>query len=106
MRSKLLDARLETMPEPIRADVKIALALSTEQRDDVQKYLVDKLGPSIQLSDQKVEEQLSKETKKNIADMEGKRTELTKCKLPVGRQVGLEDICWVLLNRNEFLFNH
>jgi hypothetical protein len=106
MRSKLLDARLETVPEPIRADVKIALALSTEQRDEVQKYLVDKLGPSIQLSDQKVEEQLSKETKKNIADMEGKRTELTKRKLPVGRQVGLEDICWVLLNRNEFLFNH
>jgi hypothetical protein len=72
----------------------------------VQKYLVDKLGPSLQMSDQEVEEQLSKETKKSIVNMEDKRAELSKRKLPVGHQVGLEDICWVLLNRNEFLFNH
>ena len=57
-------------------------------------------------SEEEITESLTEESKKQLADLEGQIAELNKKKLPTGRIVGLEDICWVLLNRNEFLFNH
>ena len=43
-RSKLLDRRLERIPEDIRADTKAALLLKPEARDAVQAYLAKKFA--------------------------------------------------------------
>lgn len=42
--AKLLDEKLKTVPESIRADVKVALELAAEKRDDIQKYLFTKFN--------------------------------------------------------------
>ena len=106
VREKLLRTKLETLPEPLRADTMAALAAPEEKRDAVQKYLVEKLGSLVQVGDEEITSNLSDENKKQLADLEAQIAKLNSKKLPAGRIVGLEDICWVLLNRNEFLFNH
>jgi len=106
VREQLLGVKLEAVPEAIRSDTKVALALPAANRNAVQKYLVEKLGGLVQISDEEVAGKLTEENKKQIADFEAQIAKLKKQKLPAGRIVGLEDICWVLLNRNEFLFNH
>ncbi len=42
--AKLLEEKLKTLPEAIRADVKAALETAADKRDDVQKYLAGKFG--------------------------------------------------------------
>ncbi len=106
VRGKLLITKLETLPEPLRADTQAALATAKAQRDPVQNYLVEKLGALIQVTDEEITASLTDDNKKQLADLEAQVAKLNAKKLPVGRIVGLEDICWVLLNRNEFLFNH
>ena len=106
IKEKLVCGKLEALPEPIRADTKTALAAPVEQRDAVQKYLVEKLGDAVQVGDEEVTQHLSDEDKRQIADLEAQIAKFNGQKLPAGRIVGLEDLCWVLINRNEFLFNH
>jgi len=94
------------LPETIRADTKTALTARPTERDVVQKYLVEKLGDSVQVDEEDVTERLSDQDKQQIAELEAQIARYQAQKLPAGRIVGLEDLCWVLINRNEFLFNH
>jgi mono/diheme cytochrome c family protein len=52
--SKLLDGKLQTLPEGIREDVRIALATAEDKRDEVQKYLFRKFGKSLTINDSEV----------------------------------------------------
>jgi len=106
VQEKLLSTKLGTLPEPLRADTQTALAAAEPDRDAVQKYLVEKLGTMIQVTDEEITASLTDDNKKQLAELETQIAKLNTKKLPTGRIVGLEDICWVLLNRNEFLFNH
>ena len=56
---KLVDAKLAQIPETIRADTKAALATPADKRSDIQKYLVDKLGPQLKLTAEEVAKSLS-----------------------------------------------
>jgi hypothetical protein len=47
---RLFEAKLATLPEAVRADVRTALAAEASKRNEVQKYLVAKLGPLVQVS--------------------------------------------------------
>ena len=107
-REELSAVKLEAVPDAIRADTKLAMDTPPEERNAVQTYLMEKLGPQIQVSDEEVSRELSEERKKELADRESRIAELKEAMLsPTDMRVaGLEDICWVLLNRNEFLFNH
>lgn len=51
---KLGEAKLATLPEPIRADVRAALAVEAGKRTEVQKYLADKLGLIVSVARQAV----------------------------------------------------
>ena len=105
----LLEAKLQTVPESIRADVQTAVAAEEKSRSEVQKYLFEKLGSMVTLSDKELTEALDKEdTKQAVVAAEKKVADLKKeRRTPAERRIeALEDICWALLNTNEFLFQH
>jgi hypothetical protein len=106
--NKLLEQKLATLPEAIRADLKAALAAPEAQRNEVQKYLVAKLGPAVVVTADEVTNALDENAKKLVTETQAKMTEVAKLKLAPGarRIEALEDVCWALLNTNEFLFQH
>jgi hypothetical protein len=105
---KLFDAKLQAIPESLRTDVKAALATEEGKRNEVQKYLVAKLGASLSVSADEVTNALDEAAKKMVADSTTQIAELEKQKqAPGSRRIeALEDVCWALLNTNEFLFQH
>ncbi len=108
LREKVFETRLLTVPEEIRADVKVALTTAEGARSDVQAYLADKLGSLHLVTDEQLMKELVEEDQKVLTDAESSVTKLQASVLSPEdiRIMGIEDICWVLLNRNEFLFNH
>ena len=105
---KLFDAKLNAIPESLRADAKVALATEEGKRNEIQKYLVAKLGASLSVSADEVTNALDEAAKKMVADSTTQIAELQKQKqAPGSRRIeALEDVCWALLNTNEFLFQH
>ncbi len=67
---KLHAAKLAALPQAIRADTEAALATPAEKRSAVQKYLADKLGPSLQVSPEEVTHSLSDAERAEIAGLE------------------------------------
>jgi hypothetical protein len=106
--NKLREQKLGTVPEALRADLIAALAVEEGKRSEVQKYLATKLGPLVAVSVEEVTAALDDTAKKQIADSQAKIAELEKQKQQPGarRVEALEDVCWALLNTNEFLFQH
>jgi Protein of unknown function (DUF1553)/Protein of unknown function (DUF1549)/Planctomycete cytochrome C len=51
--------RFAALPEAIRADLRTALAVAKEKRNEVQKYLAEKLGPLVQVSQTEVDQALT-----------------------------------------------
>jgi pyrroline-5-carboxylate reductase len=74
----------------------------------VQKYLVQKLGGSVAVTDEEVTKSLAEAATKELTEAKAQVVELQKGILsPGGRRIeALEDICWAILNTNEFLFQH
>ena len=105
---QVLPQGLAKLPEAVRADTKAAVETAADKRNAVQKYLVEKLGPLVNVTAEEVAKGLSDDVKKQIAETQKKMGELAKAKKKPGdnRFIALEDICWALLNTNEFLFNH
>jgi hypothetical protein len=52
--ARLLEAKLATIPEVLRADLRTALATEAGKRSEVQKYLAGKLGPLVQVKPEEV----------------------------------------------------
>jgi len=108
LREKIYETRLLTVREEIREDVRAALRTAEEARSDVQAYLAEKLGSLRDVTDEQLTSELPEEEQKQLAGAESNVTRLKESVLSPEdiRIMGIEDICWVLLNRNEFLFNH
>ena len=107
-RATLLSAKLEAIPQSIRGDTQTAIAIPAADRTAVQKYLVERLGEMLQINEEEVLAALPEETAHEIAAWRTQASELAAQKKTRKqcRVMAMEDICWVLLNRNEFLFNH
>jgi hypothetical protein len=65
--SKLRDEKIATLPEPIRQDVKAALDAPAEQRNDVQRYLTEKLEALVTVTPEEIEAAFSPDDKQTIA---------------------------------------
>src|SRR5262249_54703664 len=57
--SRLLETKLATLPEPIRADTKVALATAADKRTAMQKYLAEKFDALLKVTPQEVTAALS-----------------------------------------------
>lgn len=107
-RKKLESAKIESLPAGIRDDTKRALISPAEQRSEIEKYLVGKLGPTLQVREEEIDKALNEMNKQEWEALQESMAELKKQlkSMEEIRIIALEDICWVILNRNEFLFNH
>src|SRR5262249_16687660 len=56
---KLVEGKLATLPEAIRADTAAALETPAEKRSAIQKYLADRLGPMLKVAPEEVMRSLS-----------------------------------------------
>jgi hypothetical protein len=82
---KLFEAKLAALPEAIRADTAAALQTPAEKRNAVQKYLADKLGPSLKVVPEEVARVLGEndrvkvaERQRTIAGLDGQRQSFGK----------------------------
>jgi hypothetical protein len=65
-RERLLGKKLAALPEPIRADVKLALETPADKRNEVQKYLAGKLEGSLKITPEELAAALSPDDKSSV----------------------------------------
>ena len=109
VRAKLVVPKLKNVPKLLQKDLQAAFAVPAAKRSEVQKYLVKKLGPLVAISAAELKKAMAgKAVKAKIAALQKqlKDTEGSKLTPAKSRIMALEDICWALLNTNEFLFQH
>jgi hypothetical protein len=68
-RPRLRDEALAKLPEAIRADVKQAADTPADQRSEVQKYLAEKFGGSLELKPEQVDARLAGDDKKTLEEL-------------------------------------
>lgn len=69
-KDKLAAAKLAVIPEAIRGDLQAALAAPADKRTEVQKYLAEKLGPSVAVKPEEIAAALAEADKKLAADLQ------------------------------------
>jgi hypothetical protein len=108
VKDRLLGQKLQQVPEVLREDLKVALHQAENQRTEIQKYLVSKLGPLVNISDEEITAALTEEEKKKWEQLNQEEMKISQSVPADGaeRLLALEDICWAILNTNEFLFQH
>ena len=70
-RERLLDGKLEALPEAIRADTRAGLETPREKRNEVQKFLVAKFGDVLAVADAEVDNVLSEEDRAALEKLGG-----------------------------------
>jgi cytochrome c553 len=73
---KLYDRRLSALPEAIRGDTAAALATPADKRNAVQRYLAEKLGPSLQVPPKEVSRAVSDSDRAKYNELKGRITSL------------------------------
>jgi len=69
---RLLDEKLSKLPEAVRADLKAALETPEKKRTPVEKYLVAKLGPLVEVKLEETRGALVKEDQGRVKEIEEK----------------------------------
>lgn len=108
VRTRLMTGKLAAVPEVLRDDTQKALVTPEEKRSEVDKYLLGKFAEALAVKAEEVTKALSDEDKKTLESVNKQIAELPKKKWKPGdeRVIAFEDICWAILNTNEFLFQH
>lgn len=91
-RRKLFEARLAQLPEAIRQDTHAAVETPTDKRNEVQKYLAEKLGPSLAVKPEEVALALDEPAKAAVAERERQIGQLNGTKRSYGRIQALWDV--------------
>jgi hypothetical protein len=81
---KLFEAKLTSVPQAIRADTAAALQTSATQRNAIQKYLVEKLGPMLAVSPEEVTRALSDADRARV-DALGQQVKALQGRLVAGK---------------------
>jgi hypothetical protein len=89
---RLIDARFQSIPEVIRIDVKTALNLAANQRNEIQKYLAQKFHAILQIPEKEVIAALSDAEKASIKNFSEKRALLVSQKKSYGVIQALWDV--------------
>jgi len=91
-RLRLFESKLAALPEAVRADTRAALAAPADQRTDVQKYLVEKLGPLVNVTPAEIDQSLDDAARQNAAALNGQIGALTATKRTYGKIQALWDL--------------
>ena len=82
-REQRLAEKLEKLPEVVRADTKLAVETEEDDRDEVQKYLVEKFGPLVEIAEEELDASIAgdhqealSQLKKKVATWDSYRREL------------------------------
>ncbi len=67
-REKLFEQKLAQLPEPLREDVRKALAAPPENRTEIERYLADKLGPALAVQPEEIQAALGEPERHQIAE--------------------------------------
>lgn len=68
-REDIREAKFGDVPGVVRVDLREAIAAEAEHRTEVQKYLVEKFGPSVEVSDEEILDQASAEARDRLAGL-------------------------------------
>ncbi|HIA18868.1 MAG TPA: DUF1549 domain-containing protein, partial [Planctomycetaceae bacterium] len=88
LQKQYLAAQLETLPETIRADVRAAVKLGKDDRSEVQKYLADKFGKQLIMTEKQLQQN------KDYKTLEQKVTPAVKALTEQKRQVPAIRALW------------
>ncbi|MEX0713796.1 MAG: DUF1553 domain-containing protein, partial [Pirellulales bacterium] len=91
-KDQLTNQKLAGLPEAIRADTKAALETAADKRSEVQKYLAEKLGPLVAVSQEEVAACLSQEDRQKRSDLDGAIAALKSSRRSYGKIQALYDL--------------
>jgi hypothetical protein len=92
VRQKLFEAKLATLPEPIRQDTRSAVETPADKRNEVQKYLAEKLGALVAVKPDEVAAALDETQKGTVAQRERQIGDLTGARQSYGKIQALWDV--------------
>ncbi len=92
VRQRILEARLASIPEAIRNDVRQAVEMKPEQRSEVQKYLAEKFAPTLAIADADINAALTDAQKATLKSSTEQRTALATGKKTYGVIQALWDV--------------
>ncbi|HEY2251783.1 MAG TPA: DUF1549 and DUF1553 domain-containing protein, partial [Planctomycetaceae bacterium] len=92
VRQKLFDGKLAQLPEAIRQDTRTAIETPAEKRNEVQKFLADKLGPQLAVKPEEIAAALDEAGKAAVAQREGQKTALNGTRKSYGKIQALWDV--------------
>jgi hypothetical protein len=73
---RLLEEKLVELPEPIREDLKTAVLTPSKERTAVEKYLMETLGPLVEVPGEEIQALMSEEEKASARILKEKITQL------------------------------
>ena len=92
VREGLFEEKLAGLPDSIRTDVKAALETAQDERDEVQKYLAEKLGAGVAVTEDEVTAALSGADRATIASLEERIAEVDRQRRSWGKIQALFEV--------------
>lgn len=90
--SRLFAAKLDSVPEPIRADTKAALETPEPKRNEIQKYLAHKFEAALKVPPQETEKALSAADRDKAAELVRKAVAFESDRRKYGKLQALYDV--------------
>ena len=91
-RAEVRGRKLERVPQPLRADIEAALSATEDERNEIQQYLVEKLGPLLDVTKKEVMTQLDEQHSEQVAKIVQAIKELDRKKQRPGLVQALWDV--------------
>ena len=90
--ARLFEAKLRSVPEPIRADTKAALETPAAKRNEIQKYLAGKFEASLKVKQEEADKALGAADREKLASLSSKAAVLDAGRRKYGKLQALYDV--------------